>query len=83
MALTLKEFRELTKDLPEDMTINTTVEFGKENSIRGIINCVHIIPEEHSYAEGHITLTQHNDFETQNTLRVKVWEGKNKPVRIR
>lgn len=57
MSLTLKKFRELTKDWPEETIINTTIEFGNEWSIRGTINCIHMCPKEHTYAnEQHISL---------------------------
>lgn len=76
--LTLKKFRELTKDLPEDTIINTTIEFGAPHSIRGTINVVHIVPKEHSYAkENYITLTQ--DF-GRSDLLVQRWVDKNKTV---
>ena len=62
MSLTLKEFRELTKDLPEDYTVETTIEFGNPTSIRGTVNQVHLCPAEHSYSDqSHITLTQRTD----------------------
>ena len=79
MSLTLKKFRELTKDLPEDYIINTTIEFGNPISIRGTINQVHIVPKEHSYSkESFITLTQ----DRGKDLVVKRWIGKNSPVTI-
>ena len=59
MSLTLERFRELTENMPPETVINTTVEFGKEWSIRGTINCIHICPKEHTHsADEHITLTQ-------------------------
>lgn len=75
MSLTLKRFRELTKDMPEDTIINTTVEFGNEWSIRGTINCVHLCPVEHSHSEDtHITLTC---IESDKDLTVRRLVGKN------
>ena len=82
MSLTLKKFRELTKDLPDDTYVETTIEFGKPNSLRGVINQVHIIPKEHSYTnEGHITLTQ-CELKSKFSLVVKKWVGKNNPMVI-
>jgi len=79
MSLTLKKFRELTKDLPEDTLINSTIEFGNPNSIRGNINRIHIIPKEHSYAgENYIILTQDKDRE----FIVKKWIDKNKSITV-
>ena len=81
MSLTLKQFRELTENLPDETVINTTIEFGRPNSLRGIINQVHIVPKEHSYSdETYITLTQ-NDTENIELL-VKKWIDKNKPETI-
>lgn len=74
MSLTLKKFRELTKDLPGGMTINTTIEFGNPNSIRGTINEVHICKHPHTWSDDeHITLTQ---YEGEN-LKVKKLADRN------
>ncbi len=74
MSLTLKKFRELTKDMPDDMTINTTIRFGKENSIRGVINMIHICEHPHTWSDdAHLTLTQHKGTD----LRVKKLVGRN------
>lgn len=79
MSLTLKKFRELTENLNEDTIINTTIEFGNPNSIRGTINQVHIVPKEHSYAnENHIILTQSKD----PNFTVKKWVAKNTPITV-
>ena len=80
MSLTLKEFRELTKDLPEDTIIGTTIEYGNPISLRGVINEIHIVPKEHSYSkENYLTLTQHKGKE----LIVKKWIDKNTSKIIR
>ena len=75
--LTLKKFREITKDMPEDTTMNTTIEFGKEWSIRGTIDCIHLCPEEHSYSrENHVTLTQSKkgNFVVKRLTGLNKWE---------
>jgi len=82
MSLTLKEFRKITKDMPEDTIINSTIEFGKEWSIRGTITCVHLCPLEHTYSDdSHITLTQHSEPD-QDKLIVKKLIGKNEWVDV-
>ena len=74
MKLTLKKFRELTKDLSGDYLIETTIEFGKPSSLRGIVNEVHICPSEHTHSgESFITLTQ----DMNDNVRVKQLIGKN------
>ena len=77
MKIELKEIsvRELTKDLPEDTVLNTTIEFGNEWSIRGTINCLHIVPKENAYSdESHITMAC---IETEEELVVRDCVGKN------
>lgn len=72
--LTLKKFRELTENMPEDTILNSTVEFGDPNAIRGVINQVHIVRKKHSYSkENYIVLTQ----DIGDDLIVKEWIGKN------
>ena len=76
MSLTLKQFRELTKDLPDDYTIETTIEFGNPHSIRGTVNQVHICPSDHTHSkQSFITLTQ---SEKQiNGVKVRRLVGRN------
>lgn len=75
--LTLGKFRELTKDMPDDTTMNTTVEFGKEWSLRGSINCIHVCSNEHSYSsDSHIILTQ--QVENKDKVIIRKLVGKNK-----
>lgn len=74
MSLTLKEFREITKDLPGETVVNTTVEFGNEWSIRGVVNCIHIAPTEHTYSKnGYVALTQCDS----DSLVIRQLTGKN------
>jgi len=50
MKLTLKLFRELTKDFDENATICVPVT-NKEWSIKGLPNFIHLESSEHSYSE--------------------------------
>lgn len=79
MSLTLKKFRELTKDLDERTEINTTIEFGNPNSIRGVIDQIHIVPKEFAYSkESYIVLTQSKD----GNFRVKQWIDFNTSIEV-
>tara|TARA_R100001086_G_scaffold249569_1_gene189760 strand:+ start:1444 stop:1704 length:261 start_codon:yes stop_codon:yes gene_type:complete len=73
--LTLKKFKELTKNLPDNTILNTTIEFGNPNTLRGVINEIHIVPKKHSYSkEGYIVLSC-ND---KKRFIIKNWIEKNK-----
>ena len=69
MSLTLGLFRELTKDLPSNFKINTTVEFGSKSSLRGIVNVLQIASKEYSHSnENYIVLTQDKGIEKNKVL---------------
>lgn len=69
--------RELTKNLDNNVVINSTIEFGNEWSIRGAIDCIHICPKENNYAnEDYITLTQVKTNE-KDSLIIRELTGKN------
>ena len=73
--LTLKLFKELTKHMPDDTVICVPIEAGKEWSILGTVNFVHLTPIEHSYGNKNvITIGQGQNNEG---LKVSQLIGKN------
>lgn len=76
MSLTLKQFRELTKDMPDDTAICVPIESGREWSINGKINFVHLATSEHSYSSSNI-ITIGQSIDIIENLVVKKLVDKN------
>lgn len=71
--LTLKQFRELTKDFDENAVICVPSD-GMENGLNLLVNFIHLAPEEHSHGNNSIiTLGQ----TYTDCLKIKRLIGKN------